>query len=389
MKHIAQRIDRLGTETSFVVLARARELEAQGKDIIHLEIGEPDFDTAPNIVQAAKDALDGGYTHYGPAPGLPEFRKTIAEIEGERRGLDFKPEEVVVTPGAKPIMFYAIMATVDPGDEVIYPNPGFPIYESAIEIAGGTPVPLALKEEKGFSFDIEDLRKLITPKTKMIIINSPQNPTGGILTKDDLKAIAEVAVEHDVWVLADEIYGRIVYDGFQNYTIASYPGMRERTIILDGFSKTYAMTGWRLGFGIMPAELAAIVAKLQTNVASCTASFIQIAGIEALRGPQQWVDNVVEEFKARRDLIVDGMNSIPGFHCHKPLGAFYVFPNITKTGVDSRTLAKRILEEAGVACLSGTSFGKYGEGYVRFSYANSRENIEKGIERIQQFMKSL
>ena len=389
MKHIAQRINRLGTETSFVVLARARELEAQGKDIIHLEIGEPDFDTAPNIVQAAKDALDAGYTHYGPAPGLPEFRKTIAEVEGARRGIELKPEEVVVTPGAKPIMYYAIMATIDPGDEVIYPNPGFPIYESAIELAGGTAVPLELKEEKGFSFDIEDLRALISPKTKMIIINSPQNPTGGILTKDDLKAIAELAVKHDLLVLADEIYGRIVYDGFQNFTIAAYPGMKERTIILDGFSKTYAMTGWRLGFGIMPAELAAIVAKLQTNVASCTASFIQIAGIEALRGPQHWVDNVVEEFKARRDLIVDGMNSIPGFKCHKPLGAFYVFPNVTATGVDSRTLAKRILEEAGVACLSGTSFGQYGEGYVRFSYANSRENLEKGIERIQQFMKTL
>lgn len=389
MKHIAKRIDQLGTETSFVVLARARELEAQGKDIVHLEIGEPDFDTAPNIVQAAKDALDAGYTHYGPAPGLPEFRKAIAEIEGERRGLSFSPDEVVVTPGAKPIMFYAIFAVVDPGDEVIYPNPGFPIYESAIELAGGIPVPLQLKEEKEFRFDIEDLKALISPKTKMIIINSPQNPTGGILTQDDLKQIAELAVKHDILVLADEIYGRVVYDGFKNYTIASYPGMKERTIILDGFSKTYAMTGWRLGFGIMPAELAAIVAKLQTNVASCTASFIQVAGIEALRGPQQWVDNVVEEFKARRDLIVDGINSIPGFKCHKPLGAFYVFPNITETGIDSRTLARRILDEAGVACLSGTSFGKHGEGYIRFSYANSRENIEKAMDRIQKFMKTV
>ncbi len=383
---IADRIDRLGTETSFVVLARARELEAQGRDIVHLEIGEPDFDTAPNIIEAAKKALDAGYTHYGPAAGLPEFRKTIAEVEGARRGLEFKPDMVVVTPGAKPIMYYAIMAIVNPGDEVIYPNPGFPIYESAIELAGGTAVPLPLTEEKAFSFRIEDLRKLITPKTKMLIINSPQNPTGGILTQDDLKAISELAVKHDLWVLTDEIYGRVVYDGFQNYTIASYPGMMDRTIILDGFSKTYAMTGWRLGFGIMPKHLAEIVAKLQTNVASCTASFIQVAGIEALTGPQKWVDDVVEQFRRRRDLIVDGMNSIPGFHCHKPLGAFYVFPNITATGFDSRTLANRILNEAGVACLSGATFGKYGEGYLRFSYANSIENIEKAIDRIKKFM---
>jgi aspartate aminotransferase len=384
--HIAKRIDRLGTETSFVILAKARELEAQGHDIVHLEIGEPDFDTAPNIIQAAKDALDSGYTHYGPAPGLPEFRKTIAEIEGERRGLSFEPEQVVVTPGAKPIMFYAILGVVDPGDEVIYPNPGFPIYESAIELAGGIPVPLVLKEEKGFRFDIEDLKALITPKTTMIIINSPQNPTGGILTKEDLEAIAKIAVEKDILVLTDEIYGRIVYDGFQNHTIAAYPGMAERTIILDGFSKTYAMTGWRLGFGIMPKELAAVVSKLQTNVASCTASFIQVAGIEALRGPQKWVDDVVVEFTRRRDLIVEGVNSLPGFKCHKPLGAFYVFPNITGTGMDSRTLSTKILYDAKVACLSGTAFGKYGEGYLRFSYANSAENIEKGIERIRKIL---
>ncbi len=383
---IANRIPRLGTETSFVVLARARELEAQGKDIIHLEIGEPDFDTAPNIIQAAKAALDAGFTHYGPAPGLPQFRKTIAEVEGARRGLEFKPEMVVVTPGAKPIMYYAIMAIVNPGDEVIYPNPGFPIYESAIELAGGTPIPLPLTEATGFSFSIEDLRSRITPKTKMLILNSPQNPTGGILTQENLRQIAELAVKHDLWVLSDEIYCRIVYDGFQNYTIASYPGMMDRTIILDGFSKTYAMTGWRLGYGIMPKELAEVVAKLQTNVASCTASFIQIAGIEALTGPQQWVDDVVEEFRRRRDLIVDGMNSIPGFSCHKPLGAFYVFPNVTKTGIDSKTLANKILNEAGVACLSGHTFGKYGDGYVRFSYANSMQNIEKGIERIRKLM---
>ncbi len=383
---IADRINRLGTETSFVVLARARELEAQGKDIVHLEIGEPDFDTAPNIIAGAKKALDDGFTHYGPAPGLPQFRKCIAEVEGARRGLEFKPDMVVVTPGAKPIMYYAIMAIVNPGDEVIYPNPGFPIYESAIELAGGTAIPLPLTEETGFSFSIEDLRSRITPKTKMLVINSPQNPTGGILTQDDLKQIAELAVKHDFWVLADEIYGRIVYDGFKNYTIASYPGMMDRTIILDGFSKTYAMTGWRLGYGIMPKELAEVVSKLQTNVASCTASFIQIAGIEALTGPQKWVDDVVEEFKRRRDLIVDGMNSLPGFSCHKPLGAFYVFPNVTGTGMECRTLANRLLTEAGVACLSGAMFGEYGEGYLRFSYANSIPNIEKAIERIRKFL---
>jgi aspartate/methionine/tyrosine aminotransferase len=381
--HIAQRINRLGTETSFVVLQKARELEAQGKDIVHLEIGEPDFDTAPNIIAAAKKALDDGFTHYGPAPGLPEARKVIADVEGRRRGLEFQPNEVVICPGAKPVMFYAIMASVDPGDEVIYPNPGFPIYESCIELAGGVAVPLVLKEEKEFRFDIEDLRRLVSPKTRMIIINSPQNPTGGILTQDDLKAIAEIAVQNDIIVLADEIYGRICYDGFVNHSIAALPGMRERTIILDGFSKTYAMTGWRLGYGIMPAEFAAICAKLQTNVPSCATSFIQIAGIEALTGPQEWVDNVVAEFKRRRDYIVDALNSLPGFSCHKPLGAFYVFPNITKTGMDSRTIADKILYEAGVACLSGTSFGAYGEGYIRFSYANSIENIEKAMSRLR------
>ena len=384
--HIANRIHRLGTETSFVVLAKARELEAQGKDIIHLEIGEPDFDTAPNIIAAAKKALDDGYTHYGPAPGLPEFRKVIAEVEGNRRNMKFDWNEVVVCPGAKPIMFYAIMASVDPGDEVIYPNPGFPIYESCIELAGGIPVPLVLKEENGFRFDIEDLEKLISPKTRMIIINSPQNPTGGILTMEDLQGIADIAVKNNIIVLSDEIYGRVVYDGFVNHTIAALPGMRERTIILDGFSKTYAMTGWRLGFGIMPHEFAAVCAKLQTNVPSCATSFVQIAGMEALSGPQDWVDNVVAEFKKRRDLIVDALNSMPGFHCLKPLGAFYVFPNITETGMDSRTLADKLLYEANVACLSGTSFGKYGEGYLRFSYANSMENIEKAMERIKKVL---
>ena len=384
--HIANRINRLGTETSFVVLAKARELEALGKHIIHLEIGEPDFDTAPNIIASAKKALDDGYTHYGPAPGLPEFRKVIAEVEGNRRNLKFDWNEVLVCPGAKPVMFYAIMASVDPGDEVIYPNPGFPIYESCIELAGGVPIPLVLKEEKGFRFDIEDLKKLVTQKTRMIIINSPQNPTGGILTMEDLQGIADIAVKNNIIVLSDEIYGRVVYDGFVNHTIAALPGMRERTIILDGFSKTYAMTGWRLGFGIMPPEFAAVCSKLQTNVPSCATSFVQIAGMEALTGPQDWVDNVVAEFKRRRDLIVDALNAMPGVTCLNPLGAFYVFPNITGTGMDSRLLADRILYEANVACLSGTSFGQYGEGYLRFSYANSMENIEMAMERIRKIL---
>ena len=381
---IAQRMKSLGTETAFEVLVKARALEAQGKHIIHLEIGEPDFDTPINIRNAAKTALDKGYTHYGPAPGLPELRKTIAEYMSKHRGVQFTPNQVVVTPGGKPIMFFAIMACVDPGDEVIYPNPGFPIYESVINFVGAKAVPLPLEEAKGFRFDIAELRRLITPKTRMLIINTPQNPTGGILTTDDLEQIAGLAVQHDLIVLSDEIYSRIIYDGFTHTSITRFPGMPERTIILDGFSKTYAMTGWRLGFGVMPESLAPHVAQLQINATSCTASFSQVAGVEALAGAQDAVDGMVAEFKRRRDVIVDGLNAIPGIRCHKPLGAFYVFPNVTETGKSSRFVAEYLLNEAGVAGLSGTAFGAFGEGYLRFSYANSVENIQIALERIRK-----
>lgn len=387
--HIAQRMKLLGTETAFEVLVKARALEAQGKHIIHLEIGEPDFDTPANIRNAAKTALDKGYTHYGPSPGLPELRKTIAEYMTKHRRVQFNPNQVVVTPGGKPIMFYVIMACVDSGDEVIYPNPGFPIYESVINFVGAKPVPLALKEEKGFRFDIADLKKLITAKTRMLILNSPQNPTGGILTNDDLKEIAALAVKHDLMVLSDEIYSRIIYDGFTHTSIATFPGMSERTIILDGFSKTYAMTGWRLGFGVMPESLVPSIAQLQINATSCTASFSQIAGIEALVGPQEEVVKMVAEFKRRRDVIVDGLNTIPGVRCLKPLGAFYVFPNITATGKPSKFLADYLLNEAGVAALSGTAFGAFGEGYLRFSYANSVENIQIALERVRAALAKL
>jgi aspartate/methionine/tyrosine aminotransferase len=374
----------LGTETAFLVLAKARALEAKGKHVVHLEIGEPDFDTPSNIREAAKKGLDSGFTHYGPAPGLPELRKTIAEYSTKLLGQRFTSEQVVVTPGAKPIMFFTMLACINPGEEVIYPNPGFPIYESVINLSGGKPVPLVLQEEKGFRFDVGDLAKLITPRTRMLIINTPQNPTGGILTRDDLRKIAELAVKHDFMVLSDEIYNRILYDGFQHTSISTFPGMAERTIILDGFSKTYAMTGWRMGWGIFPETLVPSISQLQINCTSCTSSFSQVAGIEALSGPQDEVDKMVAEFKRRRDVIVDGLNAIPGFKCHRPLGAFYVFPNIKGTGKKSQEMAEFLLNEAGVACLSGTAFGAHGEGYLRFSYANSVENITMALDRIRK-----
>jgi len=385
--HFAQRISRLGTETAFEVLVKARALEAQGKNIVHLEIGEPDFDTPENIITAAKNALDNGHTHYGPSAGLLEAREAVAEyLMKTRPGFTCTPEEIVITPGAKPIMFYAIMALVDEGDEVIYPNPGFPIYESMINFVGGKAISLPLKEEKEFRFDIEDLKARITSKTRMLIVNTPQNPTGGILTKEDIEAISKLAIEHDFLVFSDEIYSRVVYGDFEHFSFLQVPGMKERTIMLDGFSKTYAMTGWRLGYGVMPKEIAGVVSKLQTNCTSCTSSFTQIAGIEALEGPQASVDIMVEEFKRRRDAIVDGLNSIPGFHCLRPHGAFYVFPNIKKTGKTSQQMADFLLHEAGVACLSGTAFGSEGEGYIRFSYATSIDNINEAINRIRQAM---
>lgn len=382
---IADRMARLGTETAFEVLLKARALEAQGKNIVHLEIGEPDFDTPPNIIQAAKNALDDGFTHYGPAAGLPEARQAVADYVNKTRGYElWDADNVVFTPGAKPIMFYGMMATVNEGDEVIYPNPGFPIYESVVNFLGAVPIPLQLKEEKEFRFDVADLEALITPKTKLLILNTPQNPTGGILTREDLKAIATLAVKHDFMVLSDEIYSQITYGGFKHTSITEFEGMPERTMILDGFSKTFAMTGWRMGYGVFPKDVAKLVAKLQTNCTSCTSSFSQVAGIEALSDATlPYVDAFLKKFEQRRDLIVDMLNDIPGFRCHKPHGAFYVFPNITGTGKTSQEMESYLLNEAGVACLSGTAFGKFGENYIRFSYANSLDNIEEAMKRVK------
>jgi len=382
--HIASRINNLGTETAFEVLARARALEANGREIIHLEIGEPDFDTPPNIIAAAKQALDSGWTHYGPSAGLPQAREAIAAYFNRTRSISkYTADHVVVTPGAKPIIFFGLQATIEPGDEVIYPNPGFPIYESVINFLRAHPVPLPLREENGFRFDLADLEARITPRTRMIIINSPQNPTGGVLTRDDLRGIAELAERHNLIVFSDEIYSQIMYDGQKHCSITEFDGMEERTIVLDGFSKTFAMTGWRLGYGLMPPDIAKVVARLQTNCTSCAPSFTQIAGIEALSDVTlPYVHQFVEEFERRRNAIVAGLNAIPGIRCHKPAGAFYVFPNITQTGMSSQEFATFMLDVVGVACLSGTAFGREGEGYVRFSYANSLDNIRRAIEKI-------
>jgi aspartate/methionine/tyrosine aminotransferase len=385
----AKRMSVLGTETAFEVLAKAKALERQGKNIIHLEIGEPDFDTPKNIKEAAIKALRDGYTHYVPAAGIPELREAIAEYISKTRRIDVDPEEVVVTPGAKPIMFYAIFAWINPGDEVMYPNPGFPIYESLINFVDAKPVPIPLKEENDFRMDPEYVKKKITKKTKMIILNSPENPTGGVLTKEDVKVVADcIANRDDVLVLSDEVYSRIIYEG-ENESIASLPGMKEKTIILDGFSKTYAMTGWRLGYGVMRKDLAQKMAQLMINSNSCTCAFTQMAGVEALKGPQKDVDKMVAEFRKRREVIVDGLNKIKGITCKKPHGAFYVFPNITGTGMDCRKLGDYLLNEAGVAVLPGTSFGQYGEGYLRISFANSVENIKKALERIDEALQKL
>ncbi len=381
---LAERMERLGTETAFDCLCRAKELECK-MDVVHLEIGEPDFPTARHIVEAAKRALDEGWTHYGPSAGLPELREAIAQYAGRLRGVKFFPEQVVVTPGGKPVMSFAIMALVENGDEVIYPNPGFPIYESMIEYMGGRPVPIRLREERGFRLDVEELVSLVNPRTKLIVINSPANPTGGVLTREDLRLIGEVALKYNIWILADEIYSEIVYEG-QFESIAQFPEIQRRLIILDGFSKTFAMTGWRIGYGIMPAELAEKMARIETNINSCTATFIQRACLAALNGPHDEVDRMVAEFKRRRDFIVDGLNRLPGFRCNKPQGAFYAFPNIEGTGIDCKVLADRLLEEEGVACLAGTCFGKFGDGFLRFSYANSIENIQRALERIERFL---
>jgi aspartate/methionine/tyrosine aminotransferase len=382
---LAKRMKKLGTETAFEVLARAKALEADGRDIVHLEIGEPDFDTPKNIIDKAVEALRSGYTHYGPAAGMPDVRRTFADHIARDRGIDVGPDNVVIVPGGKPIIYFPLTALIDPGDEVIYPNPGFPIYESVINFLEGEAVPLKLSEEKDFSFDIEDLRGLITDKTKMLIINSPQNPTGGMLSPADLDAIAELAVAHDFWVLSDEIYSKIIYEGTHD-SITTRPGMLERTILLDGHSKTYAMTGWRLGYGVMPQELAVAVAKLQTNCTSCTAAFTQIAGAEALTGSQDAAEAMVAEFKVRRDLLVDGLNAIDGITCKRPRGAFYVFPNISTLGLTSKEVESRLLDDFGVAALAGTSFGAFGQGYLRFSYANSQDNLRKALDRFAEFV---
>jgi len=385
---LATRMSRLGRETAFEVLVKARALEAQGREIIHLEIGEPDFDTPSNIVEAAVKALRQGQTHYTPSAGIPQLREAIAEEISTTRGIEVNPGQVVVTPGGKPIMFFTILALCQQGDEVIYPNPGFPIYESMINFTGATPVPVPLLMEKDFRFDVGEFKSLVSPQTKMIILNSPHNPTGGVLTKEDLEAIAEVAIENDVMVLSDEIYSRMVYEG-EFASITQFPDMQERTIILDGFSKTYSMTGWRLGYGVMPEWLAAQVANLMVNSNSCTAAFSQWAAIEALQGPQDEPKKMVEAFRQRRDVMVDGLNQIPGFRCLRPKGAFYVFPNIEGTGKNSREMEDSLLNEAGVATLSGTSFGEYGEGFIRFSYANSVENIQKALSRIGEAIAKL
>jgi aspartate aminotransferase len=383
---LAERMSRLGTETAFEVLNKARALERQGKQIIHLEIGEPDFDTPANVVESAVQALHKGWTHYGPSAGLPELRQAIAEEIGRTRGVDVKAEEVVVVPGGKPIIFFTILALINEGDEVIYPNPGFPIYESMINYVGGHAIPIRLQEQKDFGFDVRELASLITDRTKLIILNSPHNPTGGVLTKQDIRDIAEVIGDRNILVLSDEIYSRLIFDG-EHYSIMSVPGFKDRTILLDGFSKTYAMTGWRLGYGVMRADLATHITRLMTNSNSCTASFTQIAGIEALRGDQSSVETMRQEFQRRRDAFVAGLNRIKGFSCRMPKGAFYVFPNITQTGWKSKKLADALLEDAGVACLSGTAFGDFGEGYLRFSVANSLENLNKAQQKIDEWTK--
>jgi aspartate aminotransferase len=383
---LAKRMSRLGTETAFEVLNKARALERQGKNIIHLEIGEPDFDTPSNVVEAAVDALHKGWTHYGPSAGLPDLRQTIADYVSRTRGVKVTPEEVVVVPGGKPIIFFTILALIDEGDEVIYPNPGFPIYESMINYVGGKAVPIALREDRDFSLDVNELSSLITDRTKLIILNSPHNPTGGVMPRKDVEKVAEIIGDRNILVLSDEIYSRLLFDG-DHFSIMSVPGMQERTLLLDGFSKTYAMTGWRLGYGVMRADLATQITRLMTNSNSCTASFTQIAGIEALRGDQSSVDHMCAEFKRRRDVFVAGLNRIKGFSCRMPHGAFYVFPNITRTGWKSKPLADALLDQAGVAALSGTAFGEFGEGYLRFSIANSLENLQQALERVDEWTK--
>lgn len=382
---LADRMSRLLVEGAFEVLVRARALEAQGRSVIHCEIGEPDFQTPPHVAEAGKRAIDENWTHYGPTQGYPEFREAIAQHVSETRGIKVGAEHVCVVPGGKPIIFFPMMALLEPGDEVIFPNPGFPIYESMVRFLGAVGKPVPLVEERGFSFDLEVFRSLLSDRTKLVVLNSPQNPTGGMIPAEDMAEIARLLRDRDVMVISDEIYSRIVY-GAKPVSIASFDGMLEKTIILDGFSKTYAMTGWRLGYGVMPVWMVEAVNKLMVNSNSCTASFTQRAGLAALTGPQIAVDAMVGEFERRRDAFCDALNEVPGFRCARPAGAFYAFPNIRGTGKTSRDLANELLNEAGVACLAGTAFGEYGEGYLRFSYANSLENLMEAAARVRRWM---
>jgi len=376
-------MSRIGVESAFEVLVKARALEKQGKSVIHLEIGEPDFPTPKHVVEAGKQALDEGWTKYGPTQGLPELRESIAAYISRTRNIKVGAQNVCVVPGGKPVMYFAIVALLEAGDEAIYPNPGFPIYESMIKFQGAKPVPIPLVESRGFSFDLDLLERSVTNKTKLVILNSPANPTGGIMPAEDVKRLADILRDRDIMILSDEIYSRIVYTG-EPVSIASFPGMQEKTIILDGFSKTYSMTGWRLGYGVMPEWMADAVVKLMVNSNSCTASFTQRAGIAALDGPQDDVDKMVAEFRKRRDVIVKGLNEIPGIRCSEPAGAFYAFPNVTGIGLPSKRLADMLLNDAGVACLDGGCFGSHGNGYLRFSYANSLENIQEALSRIRR-----
>ena len=389
MPKLATALERLGTETAFEVLARAKALEATGKRVIHLEIGEPDFDTAPHIVEAAAKALRDGQTHYCPAPGIPALREAAANHLTAHRGIDVHPDSIVVTPGAKPFLFFGILATCNPGDEVIYPNPGFPIYESAIKWAGATPVPLPLTEETDFAFTAEDLRSRMTSKTKMVILNSPANPTGGYISKQLNAEIAAVLADHDCWILSDEVYSEMLWSGCEHDTIAGHQGLQDRTILLDGFSKTFAMTGWRLGYASLPEPLREPITRLIINSVSCTAPATQLAGVAALTGPRTEIDAMMAEFDRRRVAVVEGLNSLPGVSCRDPKGAFYAFPNVKGTGQDSRVVADRLLQEAGVAVLSGTAFGDYGDGYLRLSYANSMENIQEAIEAMRGLLETM
>ncbi len=384
---LAERMSRLGTEGAFEVLARAKQLESQGKDIVHLEIGEPDFPTAPHIVEAGVQALRDGWTHYGPSVGLTELREAVAEDAGKRRGISIDPSEVIITPGAKPVFFFAALAVVGLEDEVLYPDPGFPIYESMIRFVGARPIPYALREENDFDVAASAILEKLSGRTRMVILNSPQNPSGGVMAPAELRILAKELRKHDVFIFSDEIYSRLIYEG-SPASIAQFEEARERTIILDGFSKSYAMTGWRLGYGIMNPALVGEMTRLMINSNSCTATFTQRAGIAALRGDQTCVDHMVEEFRRRRTVIVEGLNRIPGFQCRQAHGAFYAFPNVRGVGIKSRELADALLREAGVACLPGTAFGEGGEGYLRFSFANSVENITKALGQIDAWVRS-